>query len=174
MAIPNWLKLIRAWRKKRRSGLTLEFLCAACGMQSQDLLYQMYMRQIPVCYCFLIDAPLSGWGEGLRFTISLDVKDYLFDWLQQLDDDRKDWTLSDDEVYNLLIDFVHAQLAEGRPSRSKVQFDEGGYNRWNYYYQNTPFTKEDKAFIKRVLGHNPPEITGVGRTGRIQYRKCYS
>jgi hypothetical protein len=173
MAIPNWLKLVRAWRDRGRSGLTLEFLCAACGMQPEDLLEQVYLQQMPVEYCHLIGVPLVGWrarANGQRgFTIVEDAQYYLLQWL----DPRGpgvEWWLDDSGMYSLLVDYVHAQLAEGKPSVHNVRLPNG----WNHFYRNGPFTGEDKAFIKRVLGHDPPEITGVGRTGRIQYSKCYS
>lgn len=168
--IPNWLKLVEAWRKSHPGGgLTLEFLCAACGLQPRDLLEQLYMRGIPVAYCGFICAPLVGWGlSGQQgFSFDVEVKNHLRSWL--VGDPLPEWVSWDDENwYELLIAYVSAQLSDGTPSRKTM-------NRWVHgtpSRYNAPFTRRDKAFIRKILGHNPPEILGVSRTGRIQYGRA--
>lgn len=166
--IPNWLRLVKAWRKSHAGGgLTLEFLCAACGMQPRDLLEQVYMRGIPVAYCSRIMAPLIGWRldgrEGFRFDGG--VLHHLRFWLNGYPAYRNQEALFDEDKYEILIAYVHAQLSDGTPSRQTRNYWRPGL----ITEYNAPFTPRDKAFIRKVLGHNPPEIVGVSRTGRIQY-----
>ena len=166
--IPNWLKLVKAWRKSYPGGgLTLEFLCAACGVQPRDLLQQVYMRGIPIAYCHYIMAPLIGWRLDGRVGFGYDpgVIPHLRYWLTKQSLSREVW--GDEEKYEVLITYVHAQLSEGIPSRRVTPcWDANGDMAYN-----APFTPGDKVFIRKVLGHNPPEILGVSRTGRIQYAR---
>ena len=115
-------------------------------------------------FCEYIVAPLIGWNldGGMGFWINWEVIDHLEDWLGPVDEQKIG---SDDETYEILIAYVHAQLSNGTPSRQHRNWgDFGGPSEYN-----TLFTPEDKAFIREVLGHNPPEILGVSRTGRIEY-----
>ena len=165
--IPNWLKLVKAWRRSvghRHGGLTLEFLCAACGMQPRELLCQVYTYAIPITYCGVLRSPLIGYGEnGKRgFFFDDDVAWHLKRWLINIGDHLPGrW--SEEEQYEILLAYVHAQLADGTPSRSRES------DRWDAEWSNTPFSRKDITFIRKVLGHNPPEILGVSRTGRIEY-----
>ena len=164
--IPNWLKLVQVWRQSHPSGgLTLEFLCAACGIQPRDLLAQLYMRGIPVAFCGFIYTPLIGRGlDGKRgFTLAQDVKYYLENWCTY--ESSRLLEMGDEDWYELLIAYVHGRLANGTPSRQTLKRWRFGIN----FEYNAPFSSQDKAFIRKVLGHNPPAIVGVSRTGRIQY-----